>query len=180
MPLEPWTEDFGTLSVGIIGGGVAGLVTARQFLQEGARVTVYEQRKQLGGVWAAGYRNFSLQSPKELYQLPCKPFEPQAALPHTLLALKTWIQVASYPRGDDVARYLRNFARTSGVTVSVTKLSCRVESLERREGARGWVVLWRQSKQPVQRTEHHLVVIATGVYCSPFVPRLPGQERFSG
>ena len=36
----------------VIGTGAAGLVSAREVLREGHSVTVFEQNKEVGGVWA--------------------------------------------------------------------------------------------------------------------------------
>lgn len=66
------------------------------------------------------------------------------------------------------------------MSASITKLGCRVEALEKREAERGWVLHWKQSGKPTQQTEHHLVVLATGVYSTPYIPTLPGGELFTG
>lgn len=44
-------ETKNSLSVAVIGGGAAGLVTARQLLREGHTVTIFEQAPQIGGTW---------------------------------------------------------------------------------------------------------------------------------
>jgi len=162
---ERWEGEFSSLSVAIIGGGVAGLVTAREFVREGAQVTLYEQRGQLGGVWAQGYRNFGLQSPKELYQLPCDQFDEQ---------------VPQYPKGEDVIRYLRNVARHGGVTARISKMNCKVTKLSKLEDRRGWQVEWRDPARGIGRAEHQLVVMCTGVYSTASSPVLPGTAGFQG
>lgn len=40
-----------SLNIGIIGAGAAGLVTAKYCSKDGHNVTIYEQNKELGGVW---------------------------------------------------------------------------------------------------------------------------------
>lgn len=41
-------------TVGIIGAGVSGLVTAKTLMAEGLDCTVFERSGALGGVWADG------------------------------------------------------------------------------------------------------------------------------
>lgn len=56
--------------VGIIGTGVAGLVTAKTLIAQGVECVVFDKSDRLGGVWAYGYSNFGVQVPKELYEFP--------------------------------------------------------------------------------------------------------------
>ncbi len=57
-------------SVGIVGAGVAGLVTAKTLLAQGLSCTLFERESTLGGVWADGYSNFGVQVQKDLYEFP--------------------------------------------------------------------------------------------------------------
>ncbi len=57
-------------TVGIVGAGVAGLVTAKTLLAQGLDCTLFERGPALGGVWADGYSNFGVQVQKELYEFP--------------------------------------------------------------------------------------------------------------
>jgi len=56
-------------TVGIVGGGVAGLQTARALLAKGFEVTVFESASTVGGVWRENYLNFGLQVPKEVHHI---------------------------------------------------------------------------------------------------------------
>ena len=56
--------------VAIIGGGVAGLATAKTLHADGVACTIFERGTKLGGVWADGYSNFGVQVQKELYEFP--------------------------------------------------------------------------------------------------------------
>jgi hypothetical protein len=53
-------------TVGIVGGGVAGLQTARALMAKGFEVTVFESAAAVGGVWRENYLNFGIQVPKEV------------------------------------------------------------------------------------------------------------------
>ena len=46
------TDTSNQLRVGIIGAGIAGLVTAKVFLSNGFEVVVFDKEPSLGGVWA--------------------------------------------------------------------------------------------------------------------------------
>lgn len=39
------------LKIGVIGSGAAGLPSAKNALEQGHKVTVYEQTGQIGGIW---------------------------------------------------------------------------------------------------------------------------------
>ncbi|MBT8136557.1 MAG: NAD(P)-binding protein [Gammaproteobacteria bacterium] len=54
--------------IGIIGAGVAGLITAKSFLEEGFDCEVLERKGSLGGVWENGYHSLRLQLPRESYE----------------------------------------------------------------------------------------------------------------
>ena len=57
--------------VGIIGAGIAGLVTAKIFLENGFDVQVFEKEPDLGGVWALSraYPGLRANTAKETYSL---------------------------------------------------------------------------------------------------------------
>ena len=64
-PLAPWFPDSGK-RVAVIGGGPAGLTTARELRRYGHAVTVYEKEKYLGGMMIMGIPKFRL--PREVVE----------------------------------------------------------------------------------------------------------------
>lgn len=56
--------------VAIIGGGVAGLQTARALQRIGKTVTIFEKNDDFGGVWHGNYDGAALQTEHKLYQFP--------------------------------------------------------------------------------------------------------------
>jgi dimethylaniline monooxygenase (N-oxide forming) len=96
------TPDYTQVkTVGIIGAGVAGLVTARVLIAEGLDCTLYERGPVLGGVWAAGYSNFGVQVQKELYEYPDWPL-PEGT--------------EDFTPGPVIQKYLEDYAGNFGIT----------------------------------------------------------------
>ena len=56
-------------TIGVIGAGISGLVTAKTCLEYGYKVLVFEKEKELGGVWASSrrYPGVETQNTKDTY-----------------------------------------------------------------------------------------------------------------
>ena len=54
-------------------------MTAKTLVAQGIECVLFEKSNRLGGVWADGYSNFSVQVPKELYEFPDWPMPVDAA-----------------------------------------------------------------------------------------------------
>jgi len=149
--------------VGIIGGGVAGIVTARILLDEGIDVTLYETTGQLAGVWAENYVGFGIQVPANLYEFPDEP------LPDT------W----DFGAGNMIGQYIQQYAQKHGV-YHVAQLNTRVQEIQG-DGSSGYkLVLEKEGKKSTE--EFDLVIVATGVYGKQdkFVPDWNGKSKFKG
>ena len=165
----------GFRKVCIIGGGVAGVVTARIFLDEGATVTIMECTSELGGVWSENYSGYGLQVPACLYEFPDEP------LP----------EGSDYCVGGVIAKYIRQYAQKHGVSHHV-KFKTRVTSLERadKEGTSLWFDKKKRVQYRVGYEDEHgggcdvfdLVIVATGVYGKQdkFIPAFKGADQFQG
>ncbi len=83
--------------VAIIGTGIAGLATAKTFLNKGFEVVVWEKEPALGGVWKASrtYPGLRANTAKETYAFSDYPY------PET---------VDGYPYAEDVRNYLESYA----------------------------------------------------------------------
>ncbi len=152
-------------SVGIIGAGVAGLSTAKALLGEGLTCTVFERSSVLGGVWAGGYSNFSVQVQRELYEFPDRPL-PESG--------------PDFTPGEIMRDYLEDYAKHFGVWPHI-RFRATVEALQKRTGGRpGWRIAYQQSGAG-HHEEFDLVVVCLGLYSQvPHIPGYPGQERFRG
>ena len=158
-------------TVGVIGGGVAGLSAARALRARGLNVTVLEAASDVGGVWRANYAGFGLQVPKQLYEFPDLPF--------------TAVAAGAFPTGPQVQDYIRAFAARHGLGPAggVVRTGVRVERLERRAGgARGWRfhVAASAGGAPLEPLDFDFAVVASGMYSTPSLPSLPGRDAFAG
>jgi cation diffusion facilitator CzcD-associated flavoprotein CzcO len=153
-------------SLGIIGAGLSGLVTAKTFLGAGFEVAVFEKEDEVGGVWARSrrYPGLTTQNPRDTYAfsdfpMPC--------------------HYPEWPTGEQVQAYLAAYADHFGITPHI-RLKTQVEEVRRREGG-GFSVRVRPAGDPAAPGEvrdFDFVIICSGLYCTPYVPELPGRDAF--
>ncbi len=157
-----WNE---VRSVGIIGAGLSGIVTAKTLMQEGYECTVFERRSKLGGVWADGYLNFGVQVQKELYEFPDWPLPPDAP---------------QFTPGPVFQQYLSDYCDAFGVRSRIRFDSTVTRLAPRDDGRPGWKLTVHDGTNE-RTSEFDLVVICIGTFSNqPNVPRFPGQEKFQG
>ena len=152
-------------SVGIIGAGVSGLLTAKTLMAQGLDCTLFERGDRLGGVWADGYLNFGVQVQKELYEFPDWP------LP---------ADTPSFTPGPIFQKYLEDYSDHFGIRPQI-RFETTVESLEPRgDGRDGWTLVLSDGGG-TQRADFDLVVVCVGLYSNrPNKPAFPGQDAFRG
>jgi cation diffusion facilitator CzcD-associated flavoprotein CzcO len=147
--------------IGIVGAGVAGLVTAKVLSRVGHEVVVFDRTPDVGGVWSASrrYPGVTTQSPRDTYALSDFP------MPRSY---------PEWPTGEQVQRYLADYAAHFGVD---RLLRLETDVLRAAPEPDGWTLTVRDAGG--ERTEHvdHLVV-ANGVFSEPFVPALDGADDF--
>ncbi|KAL7533638.1 hypothetical protein ACHAWF_004567 [Thalassiosira exigua] len=183
--------------IGIIGGGAAGLATARAFLRSNRsdrdvrfEVTVLESRDCVGGIWKYDddeeskrtrpmYRNLRTNLPKELMAYREFPWGGDGA-------------EASYVTHKQVQKYLEDYAREFDLLEHV-RFGCRVDHLkvleddvrgEEDSGCGSWPRIsldWTDKKS----NQHHeqtfdSVCVCNGHYALPSSPHIHGISKFSG
>ncbi|MEJ2889697.1 flavin-containing monooxygenase [Actinomycetospora aeridis] len=146
------------MRIGIVGAGVAGLVTAKVLTEVGHDVVVYDRTPDVGGVWSATrrYPGLCTQSPRDTYAFSDFP------MPRDL---------PEWPSGEQVQAYLAAYAAHTGVE-ELLRLGTEVISAV--PGDVGWVLTTSAGTDTVD----HLVV-ANGVFCEPSVPAFPGVEEYT-
>src|SRR5262245_10820375 len=94
-------------SVGIIGAGISGLVTAKAFLSQGYAVTVIEKMPTLGGVWAPArrYPGLRIQISRDCYRL--SDFPMPAHYPEFPSSEQMFAYLEAYAAQFSVARHIR-------------------------------------------------------------------------
>jgi cation diffusion facilitator CzcD-associated flavoprotein CzcO len=153
-------------NVCIIGGGVAGVVTARILKDEGIPCTLFEKTGSLGGVWSNNYTGFGIQVPSSLYEFPDKPHPPG------------W----DFAAGEMINKYINDYAQAHGVH-EVARLDTSVLNVVRTKGppdSKFTVTVENEGK--TEDLEFDCVIVATGVYSSTdkFIPEYPGADKFQG
>jgi putative flavoprotein involved in K+ transport len=143
----------------IVGGGASGLSVAGALVQRGIEAVVLEQDARVGGTWARRYDRLHLHTVRGFSGLAHFPIPSN---------------YPTYLSRDDVVTYLDAYARHFGLQVvtNTTVVAIRPEA----SSDSRWNVptaegdVWRA---PV-------VVIATGQYRVPVIPRWPGREEYAG
>jgi putative flavoprotein involved in K+ transport len=135
------------LEVAIIGGGQAGLAMGYYLRQRGRRFIVFERGDSIAPAWRERWNSLTLFTPRRYSALPGLPFpgDPDG-----------------YPTRDEVIAYLERHAETLELTI---ELNCEVRRLFDEDGRFGLEVDGRTV------TADH-VVVATGPFQAPFVPKL--------
>jgi dimethylaniline monooxygenase (N-oxide forming) len=145
--------------VAVIGGGVAGLNTARALTARGISVVLFEKEAEVGGVWRSNYSGYGLQVPANLYSF----------LDFPMTSVSPW----DYPTGAQVQSYIKDFRRQFVDSKVDVRLNSKVESLEPLPGdRRGWTVnTCTGGKEQVD-----FAVFCTGLYSTPFIPNIERDE----
>lgn len=149
------------MRVGVIGAGVAGLVTTKVLQQAGHEVLVVDRTPDLGGVWSATrrYPGLCTQSPKAQYAL--SDFPMPKAFPQ-------------WPSGEQVQTYLADYAEHYDVR---PRLSTEVTAVARQGD--GWRLELRSPDGATTESVDRLVV-ANGIFSEPYLPTYDGLEDFEG
>jgi putative flavoprotein involved in K+ transport len=130
----------------IVGGSQAGLAVAYYLKQRGLRFVLLDAGQEIGSVWKSRWDSLTLFTPAQYSGLPGMDF-PAA---HD-----------AYPSKDEVAAFLRSYASAFDLPV---RLNARVTSLTKSE--HGYLVATKDEAFSARQ-----VVVATGPFQAPFVPR---------
>jgi dimethylaniline monooxygenase (N-oxide forming) len=151
--------------VGIIGAGPAGLATARYLASEGFEPVLFEQGATIGGQWS-GDRGRSGVWPS-MRTNTSRILTAFSDLPQANAA-----QV--YPSNPMIREYLCAYAERFSLTSRV-QLRTPVVALERRSGARPWLI-----RTPSGERAFAHVIVATGAFQRWTLPDVRGLASFSG
>ncbi|TDC88554.1 NAD(P)-binding domain-containing protein [Actinomadura sp. 7K507] len=147
-----------TASLLIVGGGQAGLATARTARTLGLTPLVLEAADQPAGSWPHYYDSLTLFSPARRSALPGAPFpgDPDR-----------------YPERDEVVAYLTGYAARLDADI---RTGHRVERLARTQDGDGFQAVTAAGEVFTAP----LVIAATGAFSRPYRPAPPGLESFAG
>lgn len=161
MTLEPDRESFDAV---IVGAGFHGLYLLHRLRQEGFRVHLVEAAPELGGVW---YWN-------------CYPgARVDSHIPNYEYSLeevwRDWTWSEKFPGWRELRAYFRHVDDVLDLTRDIS-LGTRVTGARFDEAERVWDLA--TDRDTSLRARHFL--LCTGFASKPFVPDLPGIDRFRG
>jgi len=137
--------------VAVIGGGQAGLAIGYFLRRQGRRFVILERAGSIGSAWRERWESLTLFTPRRYSALPGLPFpgDPDG-----------------YPTRDEVIAYLESYGETFELPV---ELKSEVKKLERGDDGRFRLEVDGRTLAAEQ------VVVATGPFQTPFVPKLAAK-----
>jgi putative flavoprotein involved in K+ transport len=141
------------VEVTVIGAGQAGFAMGYFLARQGRRFVILERASEIAPAWRERWDSLTLFTPRRYSALPGLPFpgDPDG-----------------YPTRDEVIAYLERYAETFDLPIELDK---EVKKLERADNGRFRLEL------DDRRITADQVVVATGPFQTPFVPKL--AERLS-
>ncbi len=149
-------KDHDSRDAVVIGAGPAGLAVARELEHRHCIETLVVDRALEPAIsWRTRYDNFRLNTTGFLSHLPGQ------RIPLT---------AGRWPTREDMVRYFDNYVRRQNIAL---ELGCEVKGVERAGG--GWRINTSSSEICTRA-----IVLATGNYRTPTIPRWPGLSHFTG
>ncbi|MBC7896896.1 MAG: NAD(P)-binding domain-containing protein [Cytophagaceae bacterium] len=164
---HPTTRPAVAHNVAIIGAGPGGLVAARYLQQVGFTPVLFEQGDGVGGQWRVGAPYSSVWP--GMRTNTSRVMTAFSDLPHPVVT-------PPYPTGEQLGTYLEGYAGHFGL-LERTRVRTRVELLDRASDG-GWDVHARDASGTLHREAFSHVVVASGRYHAPALPRLDGMRGF--
>ena len=137
----------------IVGGGAAGLATARELGRRRLPYRLLERGASPGQTWADLYDSLRLHTGRHLSGLP---------------GMRMPRGTPLFPTRTDYHEYLRAYARAHEIAVETR---CSVHAVRRLDGR--WIVEANGDRIPARA-----VVIATGIVANPVIPQFAGRDLF--
>lgn len=150
--------------VAVVGGGLAGVLAAHRLKQAGVDFTVFEKRKDVGGVWLANtYPGCRLDTPNFAYS-------------YSFAQNSKWS--CQFSGQEEIWQYIRSVAETAGILENIV-FDTEVLGLQFDKGT-NWTVTWQTGTAPEQSACFDAVITAVGQLDRPSIPEIPGLQSFAG
>ena len=157
------------LCVAIIGAGLAGLVTAKTFRDNGFEVVIFEKEPALGGVWTASrtYPGLRANNSRETYSFSDFPYDKS---------------VGHFPYADDVRNYLESYADNFDIRPFI-RFDSEITQLVpgNTDTKPGFTLTILTGPDKASESLYFpYVVICNGVFSKVSIPDIEGMADFSG
>ncbi|WP_162958236.1 flavin-containing monooxygenase [Nocardia yunnanensis] len=149
--------------VGIIGAGIAGLVTAKVMRDDGFEVVVFDREAAAGGVWieTRTYPGLRTNNSRDTYAYSDHPYPESADV---------------FPNAAQVRDYLASYVERFGLK---PLLRLYTEVIRVSETAGGFELRVR-GPDGVEDLRFDFVVVCAGVFSTPSLPEIAGSGEFGG
>ncbi|KAH8169381.1 flavin-binding monooxygenase-like domain-containing protein [Sarocladium implicatum] len=155
--------------VAVIGAGVSGLAMMKSLLEEGLRVTAFDERDGPGGIWRFT-EDPSITSVTTRTRVQLSKFlTPFTDFPHSP-------GTSRYPTGKELGEYYQQYAEHFGLSDKI-EYRTKVKFVSRDGPASKWLVHLKGEETPRQFDK---VVLATGSSNVPKWPKVDNIEAFKG
>ncbi|MGB8192479.1 MAG: NAD(P)/FAD-dependent oxidoreductase [Chitinophagaceae bacterium] len=154
------------LKIGIIGGGLSGLVTAKTMLEYGYEIIVFEKNNEAGGVWAGKnhYPGLCIQNTRDSYAFSDFPMPKH---------------YPEFPSGGQMLDYLKSYIRRFSLDEHIrTEHHVKEIQLLHQNGKTRWAVKGAKGDDSFYE-EVDFLIICNGTFSEPFIPHKEGMEIFS-
>jgi dimethylaniline monooxygenase (N-oxide forming) len=156
--------------VAIVGSGPGGLVAAKYLSEHGFEPVIFEQADDIGGQWnvrcpGSGVWPSMVTNTSRL--LTC------------FSDLRHRAESPLFLPNEEMLSYLHRYSERFGL-VSRLRLRTRVELIERSVKDATWKITFRSQGSKPETAIFPYVVVASGLFNKPSIPRVPGLESFSG
>jgi cation diffusion facilitator CzcD-associated flavoprotein CzcO len=148
-------------TIGIIGAGLSGIVTAKTCLEYGYDVKIFEKENELGGVWTSSrrYPGLATQNTKDTY------FFTDFPMPD---------HFPEWPGGEQVQAYLTSYSEKFNV-FPLIRFSHEITSIDFQNNK--WTIVGKKNGLPFTEQTDFLI-ICNGTFSDPYTPEIPGMETF--
>ncbi|EIW80574.1 FAD/NAD(P)-binding domain-containing protein [Coniophora puteana RWD-64-598 SS2] len=147
----------------VVGGGQCGLMVAARFRRMGIRALVIEKTPRVGDVWRNRYPTLTLHL---------------AAHFSSFLYQSYPTNFPKYIGRTKLADFMESYAIQQELTVWTSSTLSSVPAPVFDEAAKRWTIVVNHAGNEVTLNPKHLI-IATGIG-APYVPQIPGQNKFKG
>ncbi len=162
-------DDAGTgsakpLDVLIVGAGFSGLYQLRRLRELGFRVELLEAGDDLGGVWYWNcYPGARVDTHVPIYEFS----SPEL--------WQDWNWTERFPSWEELRRYFHYVDTKLGLSRDI-RFGTRVTAARYDDARRVWTVVAADQRE----FETRILLLCTGFAAKPYVPALPGLDRFHG